>query len=718
MNESLKQIELTKHVYLIPRDNLVSDVIVPCLEACNAYDVMTGFFSSDSLKQIAPGLATLLQKAGAKVRLLVSPLVSPADQEALRTGISTPQDVIARTIEEQYGEITLSADALTRHTLTCLSYMIASTQLQMKVVIVRDGMFHPKIRIFRDGSDSLVAHGSSNMTTPGQSRNYEQITISRNWGDEYERAVSKELIDEFDLLWNRPAESDGDIRVFDLPTALSDRIVKDWLPTRAPTNDDYFAAAGQDSQSSKPNDQTIPQKFLIPTFLAYESGPFAHQNQAVKEWEKAGRSGILEMATGSGKTITALIAAQRLHEEMNRLLVIVAVPYIPLLYQWADAAQIFGLPSRSPTLSKDKHAKLASVQGTIRNLTLGITEAECLIVTHDFLTDPSFLALIDRHTGPTMLIADEVHHLGSGGFIAIQPQVFTYRLGLSATPMRQYDEAGTEALLDYFGPVIFEFTLAEAIGVCLVPYDYFVHPVELSDTEVSEWIELSEKLRRLGWLIGSRQSGSQELPANVQNLLLKRRRVLEQAEGKIAALQENLATVGRAHVRSTLVYASDKGRAQLEAVNRMLMDVLGLRIHQVTQQETGHPSLLRSVLDSFITPSGIQVLTAMRVLDEGIDIPEIVSAHIVASTTVERQWVQRRGRVLRLCPRIGKTFAEIHDYVVVPPQSAGGEGGDEVRGILSAELRRVLEFASLARNFGAPNGPLNAIEDLMPRFEI
>lgn len=723
----LRSLPEFRPLYILPEDNLLGEVIIPCLRAATTYDCMTGFFHSAALREMAPGLADFIGRPEGQMRLLTSPYLTQEDQAAIREGVTNTPDILAKRLEELYGSAQISVSALLRHTLECLAYLIAGHRIQIRLVLVRDGLFHPKVRIFSDGEHHIAVHGSNNLTRSGFTTNVEQVVISRSWlGGDHEKIVQR-LREEFNVVWS--GRKTDYIRSYDLPQAFRDQIVQDFLPQRMPTPADFRQAWKHDSESGLiyPPDLTVSEytnitglpsrAFEIPPNLDYERGDFAHQGQAIRAWEEAGRQGILEMATGSGKTAASLIAARRLFDEVKPILLVIAAPYLPLVSQWADETKKFGLEAVVPGNEARKASKLARIRQVIRNLKLGISDIECVVITHDFLCDPEFNNELSRYSGPAMLIADEVHNLGTPGFLKTPPKNFEYRMGLSATPIRQYDERGTEGLLDYFGEIVFQFTLKEAIGKCLVPYNYYVHLVELTPGELEEWLELSKKLKSMGWAFSEDQdSENGKISTALQKLLNRRRRILEQASGKISLLRDILGKQDPYEIRHTLVYASDKGREQLRQVNHMLMEDLKLRIHQITQDETGKSNLAEELLDSF-TRGNIQVLTAMRVLDEGVDIPEVSTAFILASTTVERQWVQRRGRVLRKCRRINKQFAHIHDFLVLPSPDVDPDlFGRDVLKIIKAELERVMEFAKLSSNAAAPDGAFLPIKPIIERY--
>lgn len=720
----LRDLPNLQPLYILPEDDVVNSALIPSFKAATHYMGMIGFFHSRALRELAPGLAVFLGNPVGEMRLIISPYLSPEDQEALSKGVTTPVEVLLMRLENLYGSARVDESALVQHTLECLAYLIAAKRIQIKVVMVENGLFHPKVWIFSDDHDYLVVHGSSNATASGLTWNVEQLSVSRSWlGGEQEEVVQR-FLREFASIWNE--RKTGRLHVYDLPQAIEARIVRDYRPSRMPMPQDFWDAWNHDAESGlvsaagtgdvqREAERTKDPVFEIPAGLEYQTGDFAHQGDAVEAWEAAGRRGILEMATGSGKTVTALIGARRLLEDADRLLIVIAVPYLPLVAQWADEVRTFGLEPSVPGLRSSKSQKIQEVRRLVRNLKLGVSKIECSVVTHDFLCDRAFQAEVSRLNMASLLVADEVHNLGTPSFLRSPPDVFQYRLGLSATPIRQYDENGTEQLQDYFGEIVFRFTLEEAIGKCLVPYDYFVHPVTLTRDELDEWLEVTAKLRAMGWQ-GSDESDVPEsrLPPGLQRLLNRRRRVLEQAEEKIPALRDILGRTESSRVRHTLVYCSDKGREQLRRVNRMLMHDLKLRIHQITQNESGSPNLTRELLDSFARASGIQVLTAMRVLDEGVDIPEVATAYILASTTVERQWIQRRGRVLRKCERTGKAFAQIHDFIVLPPEV--GPGAVDISRILKSELSRIMAFAKIARNAASPLGAFSTIRPIIERY--
>jgi superfamily II DNA or RNA helicase len=709
---SLREIAPLQPLYTVPGDDLIGEVLIPAMSAASSLRCMAGFFSSAAFRHVAPGIATFINATEGTFRLLISPALDDSDRDAVRTALVHPDEALRRAAEALLEGARLSESALEQHTLDCLSYLLAAGRLEIRFVLMADGgMFHPKVWIFDDGRDLLVAHGSSNVTAAGLLFNFEAVSVERSWAGEEAMTRAVRFRELFERLWSG---HDPDTLTLDLSAGLD--LVRR-TPSAPPTIEDFWRAwhedaarglapqlpAGQLAATQAPDG--IPSEALrIPRGLAWESGPFGHQGRAVHAWEEAAGRGLLSMATGSGKTVTSLICAARLQDCSDQpLLVVIAAPYRPLVEQWREEARLFGVSplGLGHLSSADRDS---AIREAIRRLDRQVSSVELAVVTHDYLLSDGFSDVLNSipPSVRTLLIADEVHNLGRPRFLARSPEQFQYRIGLSATPVLQYNEAGTQAIADFFGDTVFEFGLAEAIGVCLVPYNYFLHPVPLAAGEMAQWDELTEKLVRAGF-VGHDDGLDGSLSPEVLALLVKRRAVLEAASAKVGMLRKLLEDEGIDQVRHTLVYCSDKRPEQLIAVNRELLD-LGLFVRQLTATETADRRRTADILQDF-GRGDYQVITCKRVLDEGVDLPQVRQAFLLASSTVRRQWVQRRGRILRRCDAISKTSADLHDFLVIPDDlnSSGG------RAILRQELDRARAFAELAANSGRPDGPFATI---------
>lgn len=666
---------------------------------------MMGFFSSKILASLAPGLATFINSSDESLRLIVSPALTEEDQTAIKEGLMSPENITSMVLED----IVVTEDLIEQHTLKCLSWMLRNGRVEIKIVLMKDALFHPKVWLFQEGVNVVAAHGSSNMTYAGIQKNIEQISISKSWEDDHQSYTTEKFCDQFGELW---ANQDVDCTVVSMPQAIEENLLKTYYSDTPPTEEDLRTLENQTTRFREESDETYNliksprSSFIIPSNLRFEDGPFEHQGRAVKAWCEADHQGVLEMATGSGKTIAAMICAHRLYNVEKPLLIVVAAPYKPLIQQWCDEISSFGLKAVNLTTFSGAKAQTHELSKIGRRLRYKISNIEVLVVSHKRLCKSAFKDQLKKFHCKTLLIADEVHNLGSEGFITDPPDFFDYRLGLSATPIRQYDEEGTDQLFAFFGSIVFQFTLEEAIGRCLVEYEYYVHPVELTEDEMEEWYDLTKKIGKNAW----RQEDENSDDEYLMNLLIKRRALLETAENKVAALEEVLTQCeDLKRLQHTLIYASDKTPQQLKDVN-ILLNKHGVLFHQLTYEETGDRERTAQIIKAF-QEGTLRVLTAKRVLDEGVNIPEIEKAFILASTTVERQWVQRRGRLLRKCSKTGKTHGEIHDFIALPLDLDNID--DTARSLINSELKRIQAFASLALNAGRLDGPLSLIDRLV-----
>jgi len=693
----LRALDDRKLKWRLPEDPVAEDVLIPGLRAALAFDCMVGFFGGEALRQLAPGLASFISRGPAPMRLLVSPLLTDDDLAGIKAGLALPAEILGDALGAALNDEIALTDALANHTLQCFAYLLAAGRLEMKVVLVEDGIFHVKEWILHDHDDIVVLTGSANFTGRAITRNIESLHLHRSWRDTDNLDTCTESVAEFELLWR---DRKLNATVIDLPQAVADELIQTYHQQQPPTEADYVRAVEQATAAEDPANAR-PQ-FTVPTHLNIDDGPYAHQGRAVRAWEDNDRRGILAMATGAGKTISALVAAQRLVEQDGPLLLVISVPTRPLVTQWTAECIEFGLrPVVAPMLTQDK--RLRTIQHVINNIEFGVSDVEVVITTNDGLVDADLERVLSAFDGRAMLIADEVHNLGGvNRFASTPPEWPVARLGLSATPIRQYDDQGTASILDYFGDVVFEFGLDDAIGVCLVPYDYHLHTVNLTHAEAEQYAELSEKIRRHVARHGGKIAADDP---QLTILLNQRRLILETADEKLSTLGHLLDQSGPQSIRRALFYATDKDPRQLSAINEMLRR-RRIRWHQVTEAETSRGRLMSATMNAF-AHGVLHALTAKRVLDEGINVPQIDTAYILASTTVEKQWVQRRGRVLRPSPRTGKTHAVIHDFLVLPPSEVPTD--DDTRRLVTSELARCDEFARLARNRAAGDGPYEVI---------
>ncbi len=697
----MKTLNNIRPLYMLPEDPLAEELLIPAFRLANRADCMAGYFSSEVLSSLAPGLASFVNRTAAKLRLVISPLLRKEDHDAICEGLVGPDEVAVSLLEN----ITITEDLLQQHTLKCLCWLLKEHRIEIRVALMNGALFHPKVWMFHGQDNILVVHGSSNITYAGIHANIEQIAVSCSWKDQTQNQIVVRLTTVFEKLWQNQEQN---CIVCSLPDAIKQQLLKKYSNAHPPTEDElrelYNIAKAKDALA-KPirNGPAYNEDFTIPDNLNIFDGPYSFQGEAVNAWKSAEYRGVFEMATGSGKTKTAIVAAHQLFQAHKPMVMVIAVPYKPLITQWCAELEQFNLEPLAFSIDDTFENNLRKLNRKARYLQHSQTNIQVVVMSHDALCNPKFHSTIESIECHRLLIADEVHNLGRSAFISNPPMCFDFRLGLSATPIRQYDSAGTEKMLQYFGTTVYNYPLARAIGNCLVDYDYHLHEVALSNDETQSWLDLTGKIKQNAW-----RSDADEDDEYLLKLMIARRTILETAEAKIHKLAQLLDEAGVSNLQHTLIYTTDKSPDQLIAVNRML-NSRNVTFHQLTSEETSSSKRTEEIIQLFA--DGIyKILTAKRVLDEGVNIPQVCRAYILASSTVERQWVQRRGRLLRKCPDIGKTHSDIHDMIVLPPNIPSWDR--DMRAILDSEKERAYEFAKLARNFNDRDGPLRVLDGL------
>jgi superfamily II DNA or RNA helicase len=638
--------------------DLVKAFYRPCIAASTNYDRAVGYFRS-SILVIAGGDLFAFADRGGYVRLVCSPDLTDDDIKALETGYEQRQEILSRNLILEIDR--LVADASTREPTIALASLVAASALDIRIALRTSGtgIFHEKLGIFTDANANLVSFkGSSNETWSAwhEDGNLESFEVFRSWIPDERIRIEKHLA-YMEKLWAGTAAGIETLRMPDAPLKR-------------------LRALAQERRTNNFEPQQRDEPSVRPLM--------SHQSSALAAWIAAGSRGILQHATGSGKTVTALEAI-RTHVSLGDP-ALVLVPSELLFKQWR--AELIRLECAILEASGNRtdwrqRGKLETFTKADRKLGPRI-----VLATMQTAARPDFQKRV-RASPQLLLVADEVHRLGSALHRTILAIDAGRRLGLSATPVRFGDPEGTSALLTYFGGIINPpFTLTDAIAAGrLVPYTYHPHSVFLTEAEATRFKELTRRIRRdLARLDGDVALSS--LDSSLKNLLIRRARIVKKAENKTTFAVELLRrefTAGD----SWLVYCEDTD--QLEAIAAGL-DAVGLASQEYHSTMTSSPG---DTLRWFTEFGGI--LLSIRCLDEGVDIPSVSHALILASSQNPRQFIQRRGRVLRVDPQNAlKTVAVIHDAIVTPPD--GSSGGNEQDGLAYAELARAIEFASTALN--------------------
>ena len=663
-------------------NDLIEDFFIPALGNSIHYDRGVGFFSSGWLKIAAEGM-TVFANNGGKARWVTSPILSQEDWNALIKGDNAKDNsLLYEILKKNIENLSIS---LEKDTLTAISWMVADNIIEFKIALPRNkldqGEFHDKFGIFEDeNGDSLSFNGSYNDSIQG-TKNYESIKIFKSWDDfSHDWVISDKK--RFEILWNN---EDPNVQVFNLQSALKERIIKlrkRERPYRKRENKNIFPSLV--SQTS----------LHIPSSI--EIRPY--QQNAINSWFANNCKGIFEMATGTGKTITSLTASVKLFNKENRLALIVLCPYIHLVDQWEKEAVKFGY---SPVLAyTEKNSWINKVNEKIVAYNHKDIKHICIISTHSTFATEDFLNSILRISGPSLLIADEVHHLGAEKSTKYFPPNIESKLALSATPNRWFDEAGTQKIISYFGDTVFSFPLKDAIqSGFLSPYYYYPIIIKLTDQEMAEYDELSLKIA-VFFARGESPDENQFL----LNLLIKRSGILNNAANKIPTLAK--LTDQQKDISHTLYYCAP---GQIDFVIKMLGNEKRIIVHRFTSHEG---ALERQELLNNFANGKIQGLVAIRCLDEGVDVPSTRVAYILASSSNPREFIQRRGRILRKFE--GKEDAIIYDFITIPSIDKLKISETE-RKIIKKELSRFKEFAESSNNF---NSAYDVIWEIAKNFNV
>jgi superfamily II DNA or RNA helicase len=655
------------------------DFYNPLLSRAIEYKRGVGYFTTGWLESASRGIVNLAENGGT-AKWIASPILDDEDWQAIKEGEAARSDPQLKAALEDSID-SLQAE-LSTNARNAIAWMIADGLLEIKFAVPHGelrGQFHDKFGIARDREGNRISfHGSQN-DSQNAFQNYEAYSIDCDWMSDRE-AEGVELQEaRFDALWENEK---ANVSTFTLPESIEADIQK--LRT---TDDRPYTPPPEVINEEKNNVITLRD----------------YQQTAVKNWEDNQRCGLFEMATGTGKTYTAIGAMRNLLQEYRQrdqsLLVVITVPMTHLAKQWAESLADFDYLSPKLLYGSYRTDWKGALQSLIDDMELGLSEAEIIITTHQTGSTPFFRQQVRSADCDSLVIADEVHNLGAEHRRKGLVQEFDYRLGLSATPERFYDEEGTEFLFRYFDKTVFEFTLSDAIPEYLTPYEYYPRIVEMDGEELDRYRKISHKLAKLS------NSDDTDIEETRERLLTKRANILKSARRKYDELEAILDEIDIDHL---LVYTNFE---QIDEVQKRMAD-RGVVQHRFTAEEDDEE---RQRLLTAFAEGRYEALVAMKCLDEGVDVPSTRQAILMANSRNPKEFVQRRGRVLRQHSESGKEKAVIYDMVVVPTTNPDAELAASEKGILTRELERFEEFAATSLN---EDHARLALQDIRREFEV
>lgn len=656
---SFKDVDLIiKPSYNSANEDIVEKFYNIALSESVKYDRISGFFNSTSLAIAANGVDKFIKNDG-KMRLICGAHLDKDDLDSINNADEL-KDLIHEEFLRDYNSI---EDELIKNHVKVLGWMVANDYLEIKIGINRKSeggftnpMLHSKIGIMYDEyDDSILFNGSVNETAYGWKANIESLKVFKSWKNS---EFMEDDIKDFENYWKGLNPS---LEIFDVPEATKGKLIE------------IAPKSKEDVLSLKLNSK--------PRLREY-------QNDALKKWVENNYHGIFSMATGTGKTITALSCFDYLSNKKSKLLTVIVCPQKHLISQWEENLAKYNFKGKTIVASSDNPKWRGEVLGYIGDLKSGNISELVIFTTFNSFCRDKFVNTLNLYGEDSLLIVDEVHGIGSNEFRLGFNVDYTYKLGLSATPEIEDDFERTNFVYDEFGGIVYEYSLEKAIdNGFLTPYNYYPEFLDLNNDELDEYKYYSMKIANLF----AKKKKTRNDENKLQRYLIKRRNVINNAESKYDYLREFISK--NRDIKDLIVYCTGE---QMPKVQEILNEY-DISNRKFTGEESSKKVNGKSERDKILelfAKGHYHALVAIKCLDEGVDVPSTKTALLMASTLNSRQHIQRRGRILRKSP--GKKRANIYDLIIFPKIKNEPES---VKSILRNEQKRYNEYADLADNF-------------------
>ena len=697
-------------------DNLLENFLLPVIRKTKDCSMAVGFFTSSGIHELRDALENILENKG-RIRIITSPKLSTEDYECLNEPDAFKERISA-AVDAEINQALQNA-----YPVELLAYLYKNGFLEIKIATYENpeaglnGQFHMKVAVFDDGKDLVTWEGSVNCTKRGFLSNFESATVGCTWKGGDSRSDSLERQSEFELMWGSQEEQVGKgLKIFDFPEASKNKLIE-----LAPDDESKLKKSKEKYEGASEE-----RNFNIKPARDY-------QLAAVNGWLKANKKGVFEMATGTGKTYAGLYSAiaaikgrgnpvsrdtffQTSFQKDNNFLLVILVPYNHLIHQWREDCESFGFNCHDSDSDDWKKS--------ISRVYFEGEPPQCLLLTYaTFVKDEAQFFLKGVSVNNKMLLADEVHHFGAKSYHKIDVDYFDYKLGLSATPRRKGDEVGTDNIFKKIGSIVEEatYTLKEAIKgrpplrtKYLCSYDYRIRDVFFTAEEQETYNEICRKIAQK-----SASSDRDYTAPNFDNnatglgaLLGERLRLIGGASDKLILLKEdilNLKARLKEDFKHVLIYCGPRMWDDC----REFLNGTGIIFSSITFKDASQPDAIerRKLKLREFASGDIPVMMAKKCLDEGLNIPNAKYAFILQHTTNEMEFIQRRGRVLRLAPN--KKHAIITDYVVKPYNRTSGELTYSEIKLIERELNRMRDFADTCNNFKEASAKIDLVESLL-----
>ncbi len=678
-------------------DDIIEDYYVPVLGSSIQYDRIAGFFSSSSLAVAARGIADFI-KNGGKMRLITSPRLNGEDVEILKRIIDNDSSLCLSDFGIDLDNL---ENEFEKNHVKALGWMLTSGLLEMRLAIVLNedgsicdnetisekGLFHQKVGILKDADGNEMSFsGSINETAAAWVNNDEEFKVFKEWTESYAYFIRDKK--RFDEIWNGERKN---VKVYNLPNAIKADIIH------------FSSDFDLEGISLKKYRSARLQKYDF----KQDKGLFFYQADALNKWKDNGYRLLFEMATGTGKTRTAIAGVNYLNRIKKRLITIISTPQNTLSLQWKDEVEAQHL-SFDESVVVD--GSVSNWESLLTKLVLkngiGMADHICIYTTHNTASSSKFTTSLTKNLHPdtdVLFVGDETHWLGARVFQQALLPIYNYRIGLSATPSRWFDETGTRKIVDFYGNASFEFTIKDALTEYnpltgkhfLVNYYYHISKVTLNEVESEEYRNVTLRIGKI-W---SLKESNPEVGITLERLMEKRANIIKNAEAKYAQLAMILDEIERSgRIENLIIFVSPQ---QISTVHDVL-NRRGLIFHKLTEQEGTKPEKRfggkseREQIISKFKSKDYQAIIAIKCMDEGIDIPTASIGILMASSTNPREYVQRVGRIIRQSPN--KQSARLYDICVDTICMLTDDDASLERKIRDKELNRLKEISENAIN--------------------
>ena len=695
-----------------------------CLENSKEFDLQLGYFSSATISVLADGFASFISNGG-RMRLVINHIVSEEDKEAISKGLHG--GVIDCFDLTNFETLRQTFDEYQQQFFECLAFLIYDKRIDIRIIKPRNkkGISHTKSGQFRDGDSITSFTGSANFTISGLFNNLEEIKIDRS--DSVDKMVQNRIAsqrEEFDSIMKGKKRNIEYLSPENLISAIQsnfgDKDIEELLDVEKKLRKIKAEKAIKERQEQL---DAVCEDLAIEPRFPYPSGPREYQQTAFEDWKNNGQKGLFAMATGTGKTITSLNCLLEIYKRKGYYKAIILVPTITLVNQWEQECRKFNFSNIIKVYSKNLtwRDEVERVAFNERYKTDKEPEVSYIIISTyaSYSRERVFRVLNGFDRRRLLMIADECHNMGSGSLVKRLKEIpYLRRIGLSATPERQFDDEGNKKLNKFFGSeehYTYEYSMEEAIqnGV-LCKYLYFPHLVRLTPDEMDAYVELSERIAKY---FNYDKEKFDHIDEKLKMMLLARKRIVHKAENKVEVFRSIIEKrfQEKGNLKYSLIYVPEGNKPDYigggddfditedvgddndmeHLINLYTKVVTEVDDHVTVRKFVSGQQDREEILHDFAT-GRLHVLTSMKCLDEGVDVPRSELAIFCASTGNPRQFIQRRGRVLRTHP--DKKMAELHDLVVVPEVNPYSDSYRMEQSLLRGELMRVINFSSLSEN--------------------